>query len=142
MCPIAFVNALNYYYSHAILFVWVENGIRSKEGTTQGDPPSMAFYAIGSLPLIWSLAECENSADQVAFADDLTGGGKLKNLRRLFDHIVDKGPLFGYNAEPSKSWLIVKKRNFDEAKSIFDGAGVNITETCTEEAPRCCCWSN
>ena len=103
ICPIAFVYAFNCYSAHTRLFVLGGKEIRFR-GTAQSEPPSMAFYAIGSLPLIWSLVECENSADQVAFADDLTGGEELKNLRRWFDHIVDKGPLFEYNAEPSKNW--------------------------------------
>ena len=57
--------------------------LRSKEGTTQGDPQSMVFYVIGSLPLIWLLATPERDnlvkyASQVAYADDLTVSGKLK----------------------------------------------------------------
>ena len=82
--------------------------------------------------LIWLLATPEgdtsaNYASQVAYADDLTGGGKLKGLRKWLDAIVEKGPMFGYNAEPSKSWLIVKEEKLEEAESVFEGAGVNIT---------------
>ena len=125
ICPIVYTYAYNCYSVHARLFVLGGGELRSKEGTTQGDPPSMAFYAIGSLPLIWCLADHERS--QVAYADDFTGGGKLNGLRKYFDRIVDRGPLFGYYAEPSKSWLIVKEEKLDEAKVIFDGTGVNIT---------------
>ena len=56
--------------------------MKSKEGTTQGDPPSMAFYAMGLMPLIWCLLT-QNSYDQtnnaslqaakhVAYANELT----------------------------------------------------------------------
>ena len=127
ICPIVYIYAYNCYSVHARLFVLGGKELRSKEGTTQGDPPSMAFYALGSLPLIWSLAESERAVSQVAYADDLTGGGKLRELRKWLDMIVERGPMFGYNAEPSKSWLIVKEEQLDEANLVFEGAGVNIT---------------
>ena len=56
ICPISFIYAYNCYAPHARLFVVGGKEIRSMEGTTQGDPPSMAFYAIGLLPLIWCLS--------------------------------------------------------------------------------------
>ena len=127
ICPIAYTYAYNCYSIHARLFVLGGGELRSKEGTTQGDPPSMAFYALGSLPLIWCLADHEKDTSQVAYADDLTGGGKLPNLRRWLDLIVAKGPMFGYHAEPSKSWLIVKEEKFEEAKLVFEGTDVNVT---------------
>ena len=40
---------------------------------------------------------------------------------------MEKGPLFGYLAEPSKSWLIVKPDLLNDAKRLFDGTAVNIT---------------
>ena len=127
ICPIVFIYAYNCYSVHARLFVLGGAELKSKEGTTQGDPPAMAFYAIGSLPLIWFLADHEKDVSQVAYADDLTGGGKLGKLRRWFAGIIDKGPLFGYHAEPTKSWLIVKESKLEEAQACFEGTGVNIT---------------
>ena len=55
ICPIVYTYAYNCYAVHARLFVLGGGELRSKEGTTQGDPPSMAFYALGSLPLLWCL---------------------------------------------------------------------------------------
>ena len=127
ICPIAYVYAYNCYSVHARLFVLGGAEIKSKEGTTQGDPTSMALYALGSLPLIWFLSQIESEVSQVAYADDLTGGGKVAGLRKWFDGIADKGPLYGYHAEPTKSWLIVKESKLDEAVAAFDGTGVNIT---------------
>ena len=188
ICPIAYIYAYNCYSPHARLFVVGGKEIRSMEGTTQGDPPSMAFYAIGLLPLIWCLStvfslpaavdpedpavqvsivpepaisdlatvessirlsppvsdhnspvatmteQNESSAPinsstskQVAYADDLTGAGKLHMLRKWLDGIIKNGPKFGYNAEPSKSWLIVNEDRLAEAEQIFEGAGVKIT---------------
>ena len=37
------------------------------------------------------------------------------------------GPKLGYNAEPTKSWLIVKEENHGDAEAIFKDTGVNIT---------------
>ena len=48
-------------------------------------------------------------------------------LRSWFDKIIELGPLYGYNAEPTKSWLIVKERSIQEAERIFENTGVNIT---------------
>ena len=127
ICPIAYVYAYNCYSVHARLFVIGGEEIRSMEGTTQGDPPSMAFYALGLLPLIWCLADLDDSAKQVAFADDLTGADKLVRLKKWFDAIVENGPKFGYYAEPSKSWLIVKEEKLEEAELIFQDTNVNIT---------------
>ena len=65
----------------------------------------------------------------VAYADDLTGGGLLRALRRWFDNVLKYGPPFGYDAEPSKSWLVVKESLYDEAVEIFKGTSVNITKS-------------
>ena len=97
ICPAAYIYAYNCYASHARLFVLGGKEIRSMEGTTQGNPPSMAFYAIGLLPLIWCLAEPVDHAKQAAYADDLTGAGKLKKLKQWFDSIVVNGPKLGCN---------------------------------------------
>ena len=127
ICPAAYLYAYNCYAAHARLFVLGGQEIRSMEGTTQGDPPSMAFYAIGLLPLIWCLAEADDPAKQVAYADDLTGGGELAQLKHWLDSIVENGPKLGYNAEPTKSWLIVKEEKLCEAEAMFQNSGINIT---------------
>jgi hypothetical protein len=110
ICPIAYIYAYNCYSVHARLFVLGGAELKSKEGTTQGDPTSMALYAIGSLPFLWLLDQEESGTCQVAYADDLSGGGKVESLRKWFNGIIEKGPIFGYHAEPTKSYLIVKKK--------------------------------
>ena len=37
------------------------------------------------------------------------------------------GPSYGYHANPSKTWLIVKEEYLSSAKEFFAPAGVNIT---------------
>ena len=44
LCPIAYIYAYNCYAPHDRLFVVGGKELKSKEGTTQGDPVSMAFY--------------------------------------------------------------------------------------------------
>ena len=127
ICPIAYIYAYNCYSVHARLFVLGGAELKSKEGTTQGDPTSMALYAIGSLPVLWLLDQEETGTCQVDYADDLSGRGKVEGLRKWFNVITDKGPLFGYHAEPTKSWLIVKEDKHDEAKATFEGTGAKVT---------------
>ena len=52
LCPIAYVYAYNCYTPHARLFIVGGRELRSKEGTTQGDPVSMALYGLGLIPLL------------------------------------------------------------------------------------------
>ena len=50
---------------------------------------------------------------QVAFADDLTGVGKLDQLKIWWDQVMEFGPCIGYNVNQQKSWLIVKDQYFN-----------------------------
>ena len=48
-------------------------------------------------------------------------------MKKWWDDVNDLGPLLGYNPKASKSYLIVKKEKFEEAKMLFKGTGINIT---------------
>ena len=98
--------------------------ISSSEGTTQGDPIAMPCYAIGILPL---LSTIKSDIQQVAFADDLTGAGKLSSLKVWWNSILEYGPYLGYYAKPTKSWLIIKDEYMLQAEIIFHKSGLNIT---------------
>ena len=65
----------------------------------------------------------------VAFADDLTAVGKFESIRRWWDNLIELGPKFGYNPQPSKSWLILKDAKIEEAKEQFRGTKLQITAT-------------
>ena len=56
--------------------------LKSLERMTQGDPATMAIYALGvTLLLTWlGNSSKEKFPRQVAFADDLNGVGSLENL--------------------------------------------------------------
>ena len=98
----------------------------------------MPMYAIGIIPLMSAIIRFTvddeitlnaGKVKQAAFADDLTGAGKLSALRTWWDAIIETGKFVGYHAKPSKSWLIVKKQYLEIANQIFDGAGIKITST-------------
>ena len=90
----------------------------------------MAAYGIGLTPLldILSNGKVEEAWKQVAFADDISGVGKLIFLRIWWDLINKYGPLLGYFPKASKSWLTVKPEFLDLAKETFKGTGINITD--------------
>ena len=91
----------------------------SSEGTTQGDPLAMVMYAVGILPLIRHLNQLT--------ADDAAAIGQLQHLHQWWDELVSAGSDFGYFANPSKSWLLIKPSVLDTAKSIFADTSINIT---------------
>ena len=115
---------INAYREDVQLFI---NGevLLSREGTTQGDPLAMAIYAIAITPLIHRLKD--RATKQVWFADDATAGGSLNHLKAWWDRISAIGPDYGCYSNGSKTWLIVKEANLEEATVLFQGTGVSIT---------------
>ena len=99
--------------------------IYSCEGTTQGDPLAVAIFAIAVRPLIDRLVMAQ--ATQIWFADDAASGGKLQALRRWWDSLLRFSPLFGYHVNVSKSWMLVKPENLQEATTISVDTGLRIT---------------
>ena len=127
VCPKLATYVNNCYHQPARLFIIGGKEILSKEGTTQGDPLAMGMYAIGMDPLLNSLQN--NVVISVAFADDLTGAGKLSELKQWWDETCKVGPTIGYYPKSSKSWLIVKDKFEAKAKEIFSDSNVNITSS-------------
>ena len=124
LCPALSKVLTNTYREDVQLFIDGEV-LLSQEGTTQGDPLAMAMYAIAITPLIHRLEDRVNK--QVWFADDATAGGDLARLKTWWDRISEIGPDYGYYPNPSKTWLIVKDSNLEEATTLFQGTGVSIT---------------
>lgn len=79
ICPATSTFIRNCYSMPTRLFIIGGQVILSRKGTTQGDPTAMATNVLGLLPLITSMLVCKN-AKLVAFADDLTGAGSIKDL--------------------------------------------------------------
>ena len=105
--------------------------MRPKEGTTQGDLVSMGFYGLGLIPLLPKIKDDDISqqSKHVAYVDNLTGGGRLRALKRWFENEFKYGPPFGCHAESSKSWLVVKEFFYEDAVKISKDTSVNITKS-------------
>ena len=114
---------LDCYRSDAELFVGGET-LHSAEGTTQGDPLSMAIYALGTLPRV-RLAEAK--ATQACFADDASAGDKLVKLRAWLSALCEHGPRYGYYANASTTRLVVKEQYHAAATALFEETGNKIT---------------
>ena len=69
------------YIISARLFIIGGKELRLREGTTQGDPIAMAAYALGLTQLLDHLQSVERSVKHVAFADEVTGTGKLGEIK-------------------------------------------------------------
>ena len=54
--------------------------------------------------------------------------GELRSLKQWWDELERIGPDFGYFANASKSWLIVKEENMSDATNIFANTGIQITK--------------
>ena len=125
-CPIIAPYAINTYRNLARLFVVGGHELLSAEGTTRGDPLSIAFYGISLVPLMSKLNEA-SEAVQCWLADDASCGGKVRDILKWWLFLKTVGPKFGYFPEATKCWLIVKPDKFEEAKSAFDGTDINVT---------------
>ena len=119
---------INCYSKPSRLFITGGKELNSSEGTTQGDPISMAMYAIGIMPLMTMVMGSMSSCiKQIAFADDLTGIGTIDQLKEWWDLIIEHGPYIGYYVNVDKSWLICKQQHFEHAEQIFADSPIGIT---------------
>ena len=125
LCPTFAPILTNCYREPSPLFV-DNTTIWSEEGTTQGDPLAMPFYALATIPLIKTQANIPDTK-QIWYADDSTAAGSLKGLRTWWDSISTKGPSFGYFANDLKSWLITKPSLKSKAEDVFRSTNVKIT---------------
>ena len=55
--------------------------IHAKEGTTEGNPIAMAMHALGLAALLNEVEYETTEIKHVAYADDLTGAGKIEKLK-------------------------------------------------------------
>ena len=133
ICPEIAVFVRNYYSLPSRLFIIGGSELKSCEGKTQGDPAAMAIYAIAIIPLLLMLVDQAEQlpgkkTKSVAYADDFTGAGSIKNLLHWWNTLITLDPLFGYHPEPTKCWLILKPHMKDIALKTFENTGINITD--------------
>ena len=127
ICPPVSTYIRNCYKVPSRLFITGGSEISSMEGTTQGDPLAMPTYAIGITPLLKNLKREVPSVKEVAFADDLSGGDKLRQLRAWWTALETHGLALGYFPNGAKSWLVVKsEEKAREAELVFEGTGIQI----------------
>ena len=124
LCPALSTILINSYRAPTELFIDGEV-LLSQEGTTQGDPLAMPMYALATILLIKSLPE---SVSQVWYADDATALGTVSQLRVWWDDLAEKGPSFGYHANPLKTWLVTKASCHSDAVAAFAGTNVNVSQ--------------
>jgi hypothetical protein len=84
------------------------------------------MYALATVPLIERLDNL--NVHQVWYADDSAATGILHRLRSWWDRLLEIGPDYGYRVNDKKTWLVVKKGLLLQAKEIFEGTNVNITD--------------
>ena len=97
LCPVMKTFAENCYSTSARLFITGGGEILSKEGTTQGCPAAGPMYAVALTPLLDRIIEQMarqhiTNVRSVAFADDLNGTGKLKELVLWWECVCQYGP--------------------------------------------------
>ena len=96
LCPELATIIINCYREPVNLF---EGGttLLSQEGSTQGDPLAMPYYALATVPLIKILSSHSNIR-QVWYADDSVALGKISEVCQWWDTLNTQGPSFGYFA--------------------------------------------
>ena len=132
LCPSIAIFLKNCYSTPSRLFIVGGTEITSREGTTQGDPVSMAIYRIEVTPLIKMLIDILSNeyganVNVVAYADDFSAAGNLQDLRRWWSVVTEIGPKFGCYPKPTKTWLVVKSCASEKVESVFLGTKIKIT---------------
>ena len=125
LCPQFSKVAFNMYRRPCRMFV-AGTEIQSQEGTTQGDNLAMALFALGTLPLLATLADRHREVSQVWLADDVTASGALETLWEWWQCIITEGKKYGHHVNEGKSCVIVKNESHvTRAKEIFAGSSIS-----------------
>ena len=127
LCPAVGRMFRNTYSSPVRLFLQGGDEIASNEGTCQGDPLAMLYYALGTVPLIRSLQDSCPDTVQSWYADDDAVAGRLADLHHYWSQVTTKGRLYGYHTNASKSTLLVKPEYREEAEELFSDTNITVT---------------
>ena len=85
----------------------------------------MLEYAASIYPLIMRLKD-PSCWLQNWYADDSSCAGKLVQIKAWLTLRLETGPAFGYFAEPTKSFIIVKEQFADAARALFAELQVEV----------------
>ena len=128
LCPRAALTIINTYRLPSRLFLVGGGEMSSQEGTTQGDPLAMPFYAVSISIIIYFLRSEFESEKQVWLADDATAAGDLHSLLHFLNRLIIEGAKYGYYVNPGKSWLILKNEtDLNKANDLFQDLEIQIT---------------
>ena len=125
LCSTLATYVINTYRQPAHLFITGGEELISAESTTQGDPLSMSVYAMSLQPLITRL-HVSSAGKQCWFADDATGSGSLKDVKKWWDELSESGPPLGYFPNAKKCWLIIKPERKQAAREVFEDTAINV----------------
>ena len=116
-CPEFATFITNLYQGEAELFVagTDDEVIYSQEGTTQGGPESMGFYAVS----MKSLTKPEPNIKKLFYADDGSAGGKILRLAEHWKSLNIDGPPNGYFPNSTKTALVTKSEHHQLAVEVF-----------------------
>ena len=123
----SFSIVLTNTYQKSTELILGRDTLLSQEGTTQGDPLAMPFYALATRLLIDALALEVPNIMQIWYADDASATGRISDLKVWWDKLIALGPSFRYYVNPSKTWLITKEGLVTAASELFGNTHVNIT---------------
>ena len=126
ICPPISTVLMNIYRESSDLILGTCT-LQSQQGTTQGDPLAMPFYALATRLLIDALDKGLPDLRQIWYADDATAVGKLCDLKRWWEKLSMIGPSFGYYVNLSKTWLVINEKCVSAASYLFGESNVNIT---------------
>ena len=91
-------------------FILENKEVRSKKGTTQGDPTAMVAYTLGVTLLIHFLYKYismnNNRCKEKPLVDDFTIVGKIEGIRSYWELLQQVVQLYGYFPKPAKSYFI------------------------------------
>ena len=120
LCPRAALTIINTYRLPSRLFLAAGGEMPSQEGTTQGDPLAMPFYAVSISIIIYFLRSEFESVKQVWLADDATAAEDLYSLLHFLNRLIIEGAKYGYYVNPGKPWLILKNEtDLNKANDLF-----------------------
>ena len=123
LCPSFATILQNCYQAPSRLFVAGGGELSSEEGITQGNPLSMSFYALATLPLAHHLQHCCSAVRQTWLADDSAGDGRLMDLLQWWRVLSTSGKKYGYITNSVKTILLVKQDFLNDAGRVFQGTG-------------------
>ena len=110
LCPEIATYVNNCYMKPCRLLITGGKEISSNKETTHGDPIAMGMHALGLMPLLSSIiSNNTENLIHVAFADDLTGVGKIHELTEWWENVLHYGLYLDYYVNESKSWLKIKE---------------------------------